>query len=118
MAMLLACDPDLRGATPGVREQTELAVKYDGYIRRQEEEAKKLKKYEEMTFPSRFRFETVPGLSAEVRDKLVRVRPVSIGQARRIPGVTPVAVALLLVFLKRERESSRSQEPQGSPAGL
>ena len=100
-AMLLACDPELRGATPEAVEQAELAIKYEGYIRRQEEEAKNLKKYEEMRFPSAFPFKTVPGLSAEVRDKLVRVRPDSIGQAQRIPGVTPAAVALLLVVLRR-----------------
>ena len=100
-AMLLACDPELRAATREAVEQAELAIKYEGYIRRQEEEAKKLKKYEEMRFPYAFPFETVPGLSAEVRDKLVRVRPDSIGQAQRIPGVTPAAVALLLVVLRR-----------------
>jgi tRNA uridine 5-carboxymethylaminomethyl modification enzyme len=100
-AMLLACDPALRGATREAVEQAELAIKYEGYIRRQEEEAKKLKKHEEMRFPSAFPFETVPGLSAEVRGKLVRVRPDSIGQAQRIPGMTPAAVALLLVVLRR-----------------
>ena len=100
-AMLLACAPELRGATREAVEQAELAIKYEGYIRRQEEEAKKLKKYEEMRFPPSFPFETVPSLSAEVRDKLVRVRPDSIGQAQRIPGVTPAAVALLLVVLRR-----------------
>jgi len=100
-AMLLACDPELRGATPEAVEQAELTIKYEGYIRRQEEEARNLKKYEEMRFPSAFPFKTVPGLSAEVRDKLVRVRPDSIGQAQRIPGVTPAAVALLLVVLRR-----------------
>ena len=100
-AMLLACDPELRTATREAVEQAELAVKYEGYIRRQEEEAKKLNKYEEMRFPAAFPFDTVPGLSAEVRDKLVRVRPDSIGQAQRIPGVTPAAVALLLVVLRR-----------------
>ena len=100
-AMLLACDPELRGATREAVEQAELAIKYEGYIRRQEEEAKKLKKHEEMRFPPAFPFETVPGLSAEVRDKLVRVRPDSIGQAQRIPGVPPAAVALLLVMLRR-----------------
>lgn len=100
-AMLLACDPGLRAATREAVEQAELSIKYEGYIRRQEEEAKNLKKYEEMRFPSAFPFETVPGLSAEVRDKLVRVRPDSIGQAQRIPGVTPAAVALLLVVLRR-----------------
>ncbi|HWS15923.1 MAG TPA: tRNA uridine-5-carboxymethylaminomethyl(34) synthesis enzyme MnmG [Candidatus Methylomirabilis sp.] len=100
-AILLACDPDLRAATREAVEQAELSIKYDGYIRRQEEEAKKLKKYEEMRFPPAFPFESVPSLSAEVRDKLVRVRPDSIGQAQRIPGVTPAAVALLLVVLRR-----------------
>ena len=104
-AMLLACDPELRTATREAVEQAELSIKYEGYIRRQEEEAKKLKKYEEMRFPPAFPFETVPGLSAEVRDKLVRVRPDSIGQAQRIPGVTPAAVALLLVVLRRGRVS-------------
>lgn len=100
-AALLAADPGLRGATREAVEQAELSIKYDGYIRRQEEEAKKLRKYEEMRFPPAFPFETVPSLSAEVRDKLVRVRPDSIGQAQRIPGVTPAAVALLLVVLRR-----------------
>jgi len=100
-AMLLACDPELRGATREAVEQAELTIKYEGYIRRQEDEARNMKKYEEMRFPSTFPFETVPGLSAEVRDKLVRVRPDSIGQAQRIPGVTPAAVALLLVVLRR-----------------
>ena len=100
-AMLLACDPELQGATREAVEQAELSIKYEGYIRRQEDEARNMKKYEEMRFPSAFPFETVPGLSAEVRDKLVRVRPDSVGQAQRIPGVTPAAVALLLVMLRR-----------------
>ncbi|HEU4950233.1 MAG TPA: hypothetical protein VFT11_05665, partial [Candidatus Deferrimicrobiaceae bacterium] len=76
-----------------------------------EEEAKKLRKYEEMRFPAAFPFETVPGLSAEVRDKLVRVRPDSIGQAQRIPGVTPAAVALLLVMLRRGEEPPAHPSP-------
>ncbi|HJX16091.1 MAG TPA: hypothetical protein VJ386_10180, partial [Candidatus Deferrimicrobiaceae bacterium] len=89
-----------------VASQAELIVKFDGYIRRQEEEAKKLKKYEELKFPGDFPFESVYGLSVEVRDKLVRVRPASIGQAQRIPGVTPAAVALLLVALKKSRAAT------------
>ena len=115
-AMLLACDPELRAATREAVEQAELAIKYEGYIRRQEEEAKKLKKYEEMRFPSAFPFETVSGLSAEVRDKLVRVRPDSIGQAKRIPGVTPAAVALLLVVLRRGVEAE-PPTPRGKMTG-
>jgi tRNA uridine 5-carboxymethylaminomethyl modification enzyme len=107
MAMLLSCDGDLSRAEPGVALQAELTVKYEGYIRRQEEEAKKLRKSEEMRFPPDFPFESVYGLSTEVRDKLVRVRPVSLGQAQRIPGVTPAAVALLLVALKRGKTAPR-----------
>ncbi|HEX9205760.1 MAG TPA: tRNA uridine-5-carboxymethylaminomethyl(34) synthesis enzyme MnmG [Candidatus Deferrimicrobiaceae bacterium] len=116
VAMLLSCDPDLRTATPGAAEQAELSIKYDGYIRRQEEEAKKLRKYEGMSFPEGFPFGTVPGLSAEVRDKLVRVRPASIGQAQRIPGVTPAAVALLLVYLRRGGGGPPPEAP-GETAG-
>jgi tRNA uridine 5-carboxymethylaminomethyl modification enzyme len=83
-AMLLSCDPDLRGALPGAVEQAELSIKYGGYIRRQEDEARKLAKYEGMAIPPDFPFGTLPGLSAEVRDKLVRTRPASLGQAQRI----------------------------------
>jgi tRNA uridine 5-carboxymethylaminomethyl modification enzyme len=105
-ALIVANDPDLARFSPEVVSQAELIVKFDGYIRRQEEEAKKLRKYEEVRFPGDFPFESVYGLSTEVRDKLVRVRPVSIGQAQRIPGVTPAAVALLLVALKRGRAAT------------
>ena len=107
-AMISGCDPDFAGADPEVAGLAERIVKFDGYIRRQEEEAKKLQKYEEMRIPGGFPFETVHGLSAEVRDKLVRVRPVSIGQARRIPGVTPAAVGILLVALKKLQLQGRS----------
>jgi tRNA uridine 5-carboxymethylaminomethyl modification enzyme len=99
--LLQAHDPDLLRAEPETISLAELSVKYEGYIRRQEEEAAKLKKYEEMRLPPDFSYRAVPGLSAEVRDKLLRVRPASIGHARRIPGMTPAAVALLLVALKK-----------------
>ncbi len=99
--MIVANAPDLKRFSPEVVSQAELVVKFDGYIRRQEEEAKKLRKYEELALPPDFPFESVYGLSTEVRDKLIRVRPASIGQAQRIPGVTPAAVALLLVALKK-----------------
>ncbi|HEY7585512.1 MAG TPA: tRNA uridine-5-carboxymethylaminomethyl(34) synthesis enzyme MnmG [Candidatus Deferrimicrobiaceae bacterium] len=107
-AMLISCDGGLAGADRSVALQAELAVKYEGYIRRQEEEARKLRRFEELRFPADFPFETVYGLSTEIRDKLVRVRPASIGQAQRIPGVTPAAVSLLLVALKRERAARTS----------
>ncbi len=107
-AMLMSCDGGLAGVDHSVALQAELAVKYEGYIRRQEEEARKLRRFEELRFPAGFPFETVYGLSTEIRDKLVRVRPASIGQAQRIPGVTPAAVSLLLVALRRERAARTS----------
>ncbi len=116
-AMLLASDPALRPASTEVLEQAELSIKYDGYIRRQEEEAKKLKKYEGMLFPPGFPFGTVRGLSAEVRDLLERVRPASLGQAQRIPGVTPAAIALLLVLLKRGEDGPPTTDSRGESAG-
>jgi tRNA uridine 5-carboxymethylaminomethyl modification enzyme len=116
-AMLLACDPDLCPATPEAVEQAELSIKYEGYIRRQEEEARKLKKYEGMLFPADFPFSTVRGLSAEVRDKLARVRPASLGQAQRVPGVTPAAIALLLVLLKRREGGRPPDDSIGETAG-
>ncbi|GAB4237536.1 MAG: tRNA uridine-5-carboxymethylaminomethyl(34) synthesis enzyme MnmG [Deltaproteobacteria bacterium] len=115
VAMLLACDPALRCASSDAMEQAETSIKYDGYLRRQELEAKKLKKYEEMRFPPSFSFESVPGLSAEVRETLVRVRPDSIGQAQRIPGVTPAAVALLLVVLRRGERAGVPFAAGGEP---
>jgi len=107
-SMITGCDPVFAGADPEVAAQAERIVKFDGYIRRQEEEAKKLQKYEEMRIPGDFSFEAVHGLSTEVRDKLSRVRPASVGQARRIPGVTPAAVAILIVLLKRQQFQDRS----------
>lgn len=102
-ALVVSHDPGLARFSPEVVSQAELIVKFDGYLRRQEDDAKKLRKYESLKFPSDFPFESVYGLSTEVRDKLVRVRPLSIGQAQRIPGVTPAAVALLLVALTKGR---------------
>ena len=116
-AMLLACDPDLAPASPEAMRQAELSIKYDGYIRRQEEEARKLKKYEGLLFPPDFPFATVRGVSAEVRDKLARVRPASLGQAQRIPGVTPAAIALLLVLLRRRGPGGLPGGSVGEPAG-
>jgi tRNA uridine 5-carboxymethylaminomethyl modification enzyme len=87
-----------------VREQVEIECKYEGYLRRQSQEAQKFKNLESTRIPTDFSYEQVPGLSNEVRQKLSEVRPVSLGQASRIPGVTPAALSILLVYLKRRRE--------------
>jgi tRNA uridine 5-carboxymethylaminomethyl modification enzyme len=84
-----------------VAEQVEIQVKYSGYIDRQAEEIEKQQKYEDMFLPPEFDYSKVVGLSNEVREKLQRTKPESIGKASRIPGITPVAISLLLVHLKR-----------------
>ncbi len=93
-------DPPL---PPAVVEQLEIRHKYAGYIRRQEEAARKLAHWEARSIPGNFDYDGVPGLSHEVRQKLKEVRPVSLGQAARLSGVTPAALALLMVHLKRPR---------------
>lgn len=84
-----------------VAEQVEIHIKYDGYIQRQEEQVAKLLKLEHMPLPAEVDFKTIPGLTAEVREKLNRVKPVSIGQASRISGVTPAAISILMVYMKK-----------------
>lgn len=92
------------------REQVEIECKYEGYLRRQEAEVKRFRQMEEVGIPPDFPYDKVPGLSNEVRQKLESVRPVSVGQASRIPGVTPAAISILVVFLKRVRELWTKEE--------
>ncbi len=82
-------------------EQVEIQTKYAGYIKRQLEEIEKLKRYENKLIPQDFDYSQMHALSAEVREKLQTGQPETIGQASRIPGVTPAAVSLLMIFLKK-----------------
>ena len=84
-----------------VAEQVEIQAKYQGYIVRQREEVARSAEYEALRLPVDFDYAAVHGLSAEVRQKLTRHRPETIGQAARISGITPAAISLLLVHLKR-----------------
>lgn len=84
-----------------VAEQVEVQTKYAGYITRQQDEIDKLRKNENTKIPDDFDYESVSGLSNEVKQKLVAQRPGTIAQASRIPGVTPAAISLVLVFLKK-----------------
>ncbi len=86
---------------PVVAQQVEVQVKYAGYIARQRDEIARTRLNEERKIPEGFDYTTVSGLSAEVCQKLVAHQPQTIGQASRIPGVTPAAVSLLLVFVKK-----------------
>ena len=88
-----------------VREQVEIQVKYDGYIRRQMLQVEKYGRLEAMGIPDDFDFGAAAAISREGREKLARVRPSSVGQASRIPGVTPADISILMVLLERERRS-------------
>ena len=95
-----------------VAEQVEIQAKYQGYIARQQEEVERHQAQESASLPADLDYADVRGLSIEVRQTLSRQRPQTIGQAARISGVTPAAVSLLLVHLKRARAIAGKQEPQ------
>jgi tRNA uridine 5-carboxymethylaminomethyl modification enzyme len=86
---------------PKVAEQLDIQAKYAGYIERQQQEIDRHRAQEETALPPDFPFDQVRGLSAEVREKLLRIRPTTLGQAARIPGLTPAAISLLLIHIRR-----------------
>ena len=88
-----------------VAEQVEIGVKYAGYLDRQRDEIERQQRNESTPIPPGFDFAGVRGLSAEVQQKLERVHPETVGQAQRIPGMTPAAISLLLVHLERARRT-------------
>ncbi len=85
-----------------VAEQVEIQAKYAGYIERQQTEIDKTLRYDHFRLPEAFDYKNVPGLSNEVSEKLKKQQPETLGQASRIPGVTPAAISLLLVYLKNK----------------
>ena len=99
MALLEAAG--LKMISSSVAEQIEIDCKYEGYISRQEKEVEKNKFHSEQPIPSDFCFDSIPGLSNEAKQKLALIKPKNLGQAGRIPGMTPAAVSLLMVYLKK-----------------
>jgi tRNA uridine 5-carboxymethylaminomethyl modification enzyme len=103
-AMLARLVPPVSELPPAVTEQVAIQVKYQGYIERQEAQAARFKKLETKPLTSDLDYDTIAGLSTEVREKLKAVRPTSLGQASRISGMTPAAIAILDVYQeKRQR---------------
>jgi len=94
---------------PADLEETELCVKYEGYIRRQLERAEQLAQLEDQALPATLDYAHIPGLRREAREKLERLRPTTLGQAARIPGVTPAAVAILQICSRATRVHDRQQ---------
>ena len=100
---LLPFDPDLSNIGEQVAMEVETRIKYEGYIDRQEREVEKMKRWDGVRLPEHVDYLAVHGLSTEVREKLGKIRPISLGQASRISGVTPAAIMALQVHLKRSR---------------
>ena len=87
--------------SPAVYEQVEIRVKYAGYIERQQEEIDKLRAHEQTALPEDFEYNAIEGLSNEIKQKLMEVKPLTLARASRIPGVTPAAVSILMITLKK-----------------
>ncbi|MDE2089414.1 MAG: tRNA uridine-5-carboxymethylaminomethyl(34) synthesis enzyme MnmG, partial [Gammaproteobacteria bacterium] len=99
----------LPGAGPGVddpkvAEQVTIQARYSGYIERAQEDIERARRHEDARLPEDLDYGEVRGLSVEAREKLSAQRPATLGQAARIPGVTPAAVSLLMVYLKKREK--------------
>jgi tRNA uridine 5-carboxymethylaminomethyl modification enzyme len=105
IAEIAAWVREVLGSEPvsGVLTTVETEIKYNGYISQQERQMQHIKDAERRPIPATFGFDGIPGLSREVQDKLTRVRPATLGQAGRISGVTPAAIAILDVYLSLSR---------------
>jgi tRNA uridine 5-carboxymethylaminomethyl modification enzyme len=99
-ANLARIDAATREIPAKVSEQVEIQIKYQGYIDRQLEQVERARKLEGTRIPEGFDYAGMPGLTAEVREKLIRYRPDTLGQASRIPGVTPAAMSVVSIYLK------------------
>lgn len=110
--VLAAVAEDQSDLAADVRAQVEVSVKYAGYVRRQQHAVERVKRLEAAHLPADLDYGAVAGLSREVQERLSTVRPLSLGQAARVPGVTPAAVSLLAVHVQR-----RTRRSEGSAAG-
>jgi tRNA uridine 5-carboxymethylaminomethyl modification enzyme len=99
---LIFIDEDLSSISQPAREQLEIQTKYAGYIERQKEMVERFRRTEQVVIPEDFNYEKLAGLSFEVREKLMKTQPATLGQASRIPGVTPAAIAVLSVAVRKK----------------
>jgi tRNA uridine 5-carboxymethylaminomethyl modification enzyme len=106
-AQLSSKNPEL---SEEVIQQVEIAVKYAGYIDRQELEVSKFKSLEDKQIPGAFNYDTVHSLRTEARQKLSKIRPATLGQASRISGVSPSDIGILMVWLKRGDSRAKVEE--------
>ena len=98
-------DPERPALPPAVGEQVEIQLKYAGYIARQERQVEEFRRAEARKLPEDIDYSAIPALKAEAREKLAKIRPVSLGQASRISGVSPADVAVLMVWLEQNKRN-------------
>ena len=97
LSLRSSCDDQLYTE---VIEQIEIELKYEGYIKRQKEEVERFERFEMLHIPKDIEYGNIKSLSTEGREKLIKIQPVSIGQASRINGVTPADISVLMVYLR------------------
>ncbi len=89
-------------------EQAEISIKYEGYIQRQLEQVEKFRDQEDVLLPDTLDYREIPSLSSEVVEKLNKIKPISIGQASRIQGITPAAIAVITIFIRKNKDAKRT----------
>ena len=107
--MLEEIDPERPELSRQEKEEVEIQIKYEGYIKLQEAQVEKFKKLETKLLPEDVDYETLKGISLEGRQKLNKFKPRSIGQASRISGVSPADVSVLLVYLQQRKEEGKNK---------
>lgn len=107
---LLELQPELQSVVSTISEQVEIACKYEGYIQREREEVARTLRDEENVIPTDFDFSKLPSITNEVREKFLKIQPRTLGQASRISGVTPAAIGVLSIYLRKHHQERNSHE--------
>ena len=107
--LLFEIDPGRKSLPWRVREQVNIEIKYEGYIRRQMQQVEHFKKLEGKKLPKDINYQELKGLRLEARQKLEKIRPENIGQAGRISGVSPADVSVLMIYLEQRRQEKRKE---------
>jgi tRNA uridine 5-carboxymethylaminomethyl modification enzyme len=103
-AMLQQLFPDTLRAPAEIAERVEILAKYEVYLRKQQQQIEQLRKVEHWRIPDDLDYDALPAISKETREKLARVRPRTVGQAARVPGVRPADIACLMVYLRAQEK--------------
>ena len=103
-------DPARPALPPAVQEAVEIELKYAGYIARQQRQVEEMRRLESCPLPEEIDYQAITGLRLEARQKLARIRPLNLGQAGRVSGVSPADVAVLMVYLKMDQSRQRAEK--------